>query len=237
MKETLALKNNEVEKLVNRQINLSNARIKALREGKINGHLYAYRVIAIEPDTGSLTKEIANTLAELIRWQVFDDEIVRHIARNAHVKEKIVREMDEKSRSILQEEIEQFLRLLMKEDNFGEFEYHQALLKTLVRVESKGEAILVGHGCAFAFDDPFILRVRITASLSKRAERLCERMKEPADIARKHILEKDKRAREFVQFHFGRDRDDISSYDLILNTDNLSVMKVVDAIVATMRSK
>jgi hypothetical protein len=237
MKDTLTFKNNEVEKLVNRQINLSNARIKALREGEINGHLYAYRVIAIEPDTGSLTKEIANTLAESIRWQVFDDEIVEHIARNAHVKEKIVLEMDEKSQSIVHQEIEQFLRLLMKEDNFGEFEYHQALLKTLVSLESKGETILVGHGCAFAFDDPFILRVRITASLSKRVERLCERLKEPADIVRKHILEKDKRAREFVQFHFGRDRNDLSSYDLILNTDNLSVMKIVDAIVSTMRSK
>ena len=237
MKDTLTFKNGDIGKLVNRQIILSNARTRAQREGQVNGHLYAYRIIAIEPDIGSLTKEIANTLAELIRWQVFDDEIVEHMARNAHVKEEIVREMDEKSQNLVQEEIEQFLRLLMKEDNFGEFEYHQALLKTLVSLESKGEAILIGHGCAFAFDDPSILRVRLTGSLSKRIERLGRRLKEPADTVRKHILEKDKKAREFVQFHFGRDRDDLSSYDMILNTDSLSVMKIVDAIVAMMGSK
>jgi hypothetical protein len=238
MKQTLTFKNSHVEKLVERQIYLSNARMKALREGEISPHLYDYRIINIEPDIGSLTKQIANTLAERIMWHVFDDEIVEHIARNAHVKEKIVRDMDEKSQSLVQEEIEQFLRLLAKEDNFGEFEYHQALLKTLVSLESKGEAILVGHGSAFAFDDdPLRLRIRITASLSKRIERLCKRLTEPEDTVRRHILEKDKRAREFVQFHFGKDRDDLSSYDLMINTDSLPIGNIVDAIVAMISCK
>lgn len=238
MKKTFTFKNCDVEKLVNRQIILSNARTKAMREGNINGHLYAYNIIAIEPDIGSLTKEIANTLAELIKWHVFNDEIVEHIARNARVQEKIVREMDEKSQNLAQEQIEQFLRLLAKEDNFGEFEYHQALLKTLVCLKSKGAAILVGHGCAFAFDnDPLRLRIRITASLSKRIERLCKRAKEPVGRVQKHILERDQKAREFVQFHFDRDRDDLSSYDLVFNTDSLPVRNIVDAILAMMSCK
>lgn len=237
MKETLTFRDTDVGKVVNRRIILSNARIKALAEGKMDEHEYAYRIIAIEPDIGCLTKEIADTLAEVIRWQVFDDEIVEHIARNAHVQEKIVREMDEKSQNLVHEEIEQFLRLLMKEDNFGEFEYHQALLKTLVGLESKGDAILVGHGCAFALDDPSHLRIRITGSLSMRTERLCKSLKEPMDTVRKLILEKDRKAREFVQIHFGRNRDDLSSYDLVWNTDKLPVTKIADATVATMRCK
>jgi cytidylate kinase len=236
VKETLTFKNSDAGKLVNRQIILSNARTKARNEGEINEPQYAYRIIAIEPDIGSLTKEIANTLAEVVKWQVFDDEIVEYIAKDAHVKEKIVREMDEKSQNLVQEEIEQFLRLLTKEDNFGEFEYHQALLKTLVSLECKGEAILVGHGCAFAFDDDlFCLRIRITSSLSKRIERLCKRLNEPVETVRKHILKGDQKAREFVQFHFGKNRDDLSSYDLVLNSDNLPVKKIVDTLLATMR--
>lgn len=235
MKDALTFKDGDVGRLVNRQIILFNARLKAQREGKINGHLYSYRIITIEPDSGSLTKEIANTLAELIRWHVFDKEIVEHIAQNAHVKEEIVREMDEKSRNLVHEEIGRFLKLLMKEDSFGEFEYHQALLKTLVSLESKGEVILVGHGCAFAFDDPSRLRIRITASPEIRIERLCKRLNEPADKVREQILKRDQKAKELIQLHFGRNRDDLSSYDLVLNTDNLPVTKIVDAILATMR--
>jgi cytidylate kinase len=235
MKEIITFENCDVEKLVDRQINLSNARKKAMREGEISEHLYDYRTIAIEPDMGSLTKEIANTLAELIKYHVFDDDIVEHIAKNAHVKEKIVREMEEKSRSLVEEEIEQFLRLLAREDNFGEFEYHQALLKTLVSLKSKGEAILVGHGCAFALDDPSCLRIRITASPSKRMERLCKRQTEPEYTIRKQIVERDKKAMEFVQLHFGKNRDDLSSYDLVFNTDNLPVVKIAGTIAAAMR--
>ena len=235
MKETSDFKNGDIGKLVNRQIMLSNARTKALHEGESKDQLFAYRIITIEPDIGSLTKEIANALAEIIRWQVFDNEIVEYMAKNAHVKEKIVREMDEKSQNLVHEEIEQFLRLLMKENNFGEFEYHQALLKTLMSLESKGEAILVGHGCAFALDDDFNLRLRITASASKRIERLCHRFNQPMETVRKLMLEWDRKAQEFVQLHFGRNRDDPSSYDLVLNTDKLPVMKIVDAILATMK--
>ena len=235
MKEMFTFADGEIEKLVDRQIVLSNARIKAMREGEINGHRYAYRVVAIEPDIGSRTKEIANALAEAMRWQVFNDEIVQYIAKNAHVKEKIVREMDEKSQNLVQEEIEQFLRLLMRENSFSEVEYHQALLKALVSLESKGEAILVGHGCAFALDDKSSLRVRITGSLDKRLERLCKRWQQPMETVRKRVREREQKIRELVQFHFGKDRNDLSSYDLVLNTDNLTVTKMVDILLAALR--
>jgi len=236
MREAFTFADGDIERLVDRQIILSNARVKAMHEGQINGHRYAYRVVAIEPDIGSQTKAIANTLAEVMRWQVFDDEIVQYIARNAHVKEKIVREMDEQSQNLVQVEIEQFLRLLMKENSFGEVEYHQALYKTLVSLESKGEAILVGHGCAFfAFEDKSRLRVRITGSLDKRLERLCQRWQQPTETVRKRVREREQKVREFVQFHFGKDRNDLSSYDLVLNTDNLTVPKMVDVLLAALR--
>jgi cytidylate kinase len=66
---------------------------------------------------------------------------------------------------------------------------------------------------------------------------LSKRLNKPADEVREHILKRDEKAKELVQLHFGKNRDDLSSYDLVLNTDNLPVMKIVDAILATMRCK
>ena len=60
MKDLLTFNNKDIGKLVNRQIILSNSRIKAMREGDIERRPYAYRVIAIEHDIGSMAKEVAN---------------------------------------------------------------------------------------------------------------------------------------------------------------------------------
>jgi cytidylate kinase len=235
MRESLAFDNRDIAKLVNRQIILSNSRIKAMREGDIEQYPYAYRVVAIEHDIGSMAKEVANALAEEIRWQVFDDEIVEYIAKNANVRETIVHEMDEKSRNLVHDEIERFLRLLMQEKTFGEIEYHQALLKALINLEARGEAILVGHGCAFAFEDPSRLRIRLTASPDIRIQRLRERWKEPVEKVRKRVHESDRKIREFVRFHFFKNRDDLSSYDLMFNTDHLPVEKIAKTISTVLR--
>jgi cytidylate kinase len=235
MKELLAFKNSDIAKLVNRQIILSNARVKAMREGEIDQNPYAYRIIAIEHDIGSMAKEVANTLAEEIRWQVFDDKIVHYIAQNGNVREKIVRELDDKSRNLVHDEIERFLQLLMQKDIFGEIEYHQALLKTLINLESHGDAILVGHGCAFAFEDPSRLRIRLTAPPDIRIQRLCKRWEESAGKVQKRMYESDRKIREFVRLHFFKDRDDLSSYDLVFNTGHLSIDKIVKTILAVLR--
>jgi cytidylate kinase len=235
MKDLLTFNNKDIGKLVNRQIILSNSRIKAMREGDIERRPYAYRVIAIEHNIGSMAKEVANALAEEIRWQVFDDEIVEYIAKNAHVREAIVHEMDEKSRNLVHDEIERYLRLLMQEDTFGEIEYHQALLKTLINLEARGEAILVGHGCAFAFQDPSRLRIRLTASPEIRIQRLSRRWYEPEEKTRQRVFESDRKISEFVRLHFFKNRDDLSSYDLVFNTDHLPVDKIVQTVLATLR--
>jgi cytidylate kinase len=95
-----------------------------------------------------------------------------------------------------------------------------------------GDAVLIGHGGAFAFDKKRRLSIRITASSDVRAERLARRWKEPMEKIRKRMEESDHEIREFIRYHFNKNRDDLTSYDLVFNTDNLTVNEIVGAVLA-----
>jgi hypothetical protein len=60
MKESIHLENLNTGLQAESQVLQYNARIRATREGKINRRTYAYRMIAIEHDIGSLAKGAAN---------------------------------------------------------------------------------------------------------------------------------------------------------------------------------
>jgi hypothetical protein len=230
MKKSLHLDSLNTGLQAESQVLQYNAHIRAAREGKNKRRPYAFSIIAIEHDVGSLAKEAANALSREIGWQVFDKEIVEYIAENAHLRENVVRELDEKAQNFVHDEVERLLRLLFEGESFGEVEYHQALLKTLATLRAHGEAILVGHGGAFAFEDKSCLSIRITASSDVRAKRLCRRWKEPVEKVQKHMHESDQEIKEFIHFHFRKNRDDLTSYDLIFNTDHLPTNKIVNAV-------
>lgn len=206
--------------------------IRAKRESKIAPRSYNCPIIAIEHDIGSLARQAADALAEETGWHVFDKEIVEYIAENAHVQKNIADELDEKAQSFIHDEVERLLRLLFEGNSFGEVEYHRALLKSLATLGAHGEAIFIGHGGAFAFDKKRRLSIRITASSDVRAERLARRWKEPMEKIRKRMEESDHEIREFIRYHFNKNRDDLTSYDLVFNTDNLTVNEIVGAVLA-----
>ncbi len=54
------------------------------------------------------------------------------------------------------------------------------------------------------------------------------------DEARRRMRQCDSERRNFVHHHFKRDPDDPCSYDLVFNTDRLSLEQVVDSIKGAM---
>jgi hypothetical protein len=221
--------------MAEKQALLYNARLKMMREAKVDKQEHAYRIVAVGREVGSLGNEVPSSLAEETGWHLLDREIVQYIAKNNHVREQIVQELDEKKQNLAHDYVERLLHMAIGQQFFGEEEYHLALVKTLATLAAHGQVVFVGHGSTFAFTDPWCLRLRITASPEVRVKRLCERWHVSEEKALKNMKDTDNEMQEFVRLHFGKSRDRMIAYDLIFSTDHLSVRNVVDAVLAAMK--
>ena len=193
-----------------------------------------YRFVTLSRDDGSLGNNIAAQLANRLGWHLFDKEIVNYIAENNHVREDIVRRLDERSQGLVYEAI---LRLLQMPESapFGAEEYHESLVKTLAALATHGDAILVGRGANFALRwAERGLHVRITGSLEVRLKRVSESWKVSVEKARPCLMAMDADRRNFIRHHFRKEFDDFRYYDLVINTDHLSTEQAVDSILSAM---
>jgi cytidylate kinase len=195
-----------------------------------------YRFITISRDKGSLGDEIALELGERLGWVVYDKEILDYIAQDSHVRQSLAQQLDEKAQSLIHETIQRFLRMA-EGGSFGVAEYHEALLKTLAYLSTRGDAVLVGRGANFAMrSETTGLHVRIIASARVRIQRLSLRWRVPPAEARWRMEEMDNERRSFIRHHFKQNVDDASYYDLIYNTDHLTPSQVVDSILGVVQS-
>jgi hypothetical protein len=95
--------------LVERQLQLWNTRRLAARKKAQEESEHPFRFLTIARDKGSLGAEVAEELSRSLGWHVFDHEIVSYIARNSHVREDLVRQLDEKSQGLIQDAIARLL--------------------------------------------------------------------------------------------------------------------------------
>ncbi len=226
---------NVAEHIIERQMRLLNALRKEPREAPRPQHERGYRFLTVTRDEGSLGDEIVQDLARRLSWKVFDKEIVNYIAENSHVREDLVRQLDWKSQSLIEDTILRFLRM-PEYKSFGCEEYRAALLRTLAYIVAQGSAIILGRGSNVALrEEAQGLHVRVTASHKIRIERLCREWQTTGENARARMEARDRQRRDFVRHHFHQELDDPRFYDLVFNTDRLtstqaavSIMKIID---------
>ncbi len=226
----------ETGRLVERQMLLYHARLRAQREGPAERKSPRYRFLTISRDVGSMGDTIASELAAQLQWNVFDREIVDYIAQNSHVRLNMVQDLDETSRSLIHDTVDRLLRLALG-GSFGKEEYREALLKTLAMLSAQGCAILVGHGGAFALAGQPGLHVRVTGSPEVRIARLSKRWVVPPEEAARRMLRIDAERRSFIQYHFKQTLDNTHCFDLVFNTDRLTVEQVAAAVMSALQEK
>jgi len=219
--------------LIERQMLLSSVRQKGVQDSPTAEPARGIRFLTISRYVGSLGDPIASALASHLGWHVYDREIVDHIARNSHVRQSLVQELDERSQSLVHDTVQRFLEMIQG-GSFGVEDYHGSLYKTLVFLGTRGKAILVGRGANFVLRGHPGLHVGILASPEVRVQRLCQIWNTTPDEARRRMRQCDSERRNFVHHHFKRDPDDPCSYDLVFNTDRLSLEQVVDSIKGAM---
>lgn len=216
--------------MIERQMLLAQAREKAVRERPAEKTKLRYHYITLSRELGSQGDEIAREVAGPLGWSVIDREIVEYIAKDTHVRQRFVQELDERTQNLAHEAIQRFLRMA-DGASFGIAEYRESLQKTMAFLAARGAAIIVGRGANFALrGDQRGLHVRIVASENVRTQRLSHRWHVPPAEARWRMEEIDMERRNFIRHHFKQNIDNPGFYDVVFCTDHLTPMQVADSI-------
>jgi cytidylate kinase len=217
--------------LVERQMLLARVRNLAASPTTPISPSSRYRFITITRDVGALGDEVATALAGHLHWHHFDREIVDYIAQDNHVRQDLVRELDETAQNLIHDTVQRLLRTAAG-ISFGNQEYHQSLLKTLALLAARGDAVIVGRGSVYALQGEPGIHIRIFSSPEVRVQRLAARWGVTPEEARHRMEKVDADRRSFRQHHFGKSVEDLGFFDAVFNTDHLQIEWIVQSILS-----
>jgi cytidylate kinase len=174
--------------------------------------------ITVTRKLGAHGTEIARQVAKRLAYKFYDTEAIERAARNLGFLDD-VRDIDEKPPSLF--------RVIFSQKPAVELAHLNAVLYELAK---GGDAVFVGRGSHILLKSfHCALHVRITASREQRIRTLVARGYHEEAAARA-VDQSDRERAAFARFAFDVNWDTPELYDLVLNTDNLSVALAVETV-------
>lgn len=185
-------------------------------------------LITISREKGSGGKIIAGLVVKKLgkKWRLYHKELIEKIAKNAHLKTKLVKEIDEKKLSL----IDQIVADFFGKKYLSLTRYQKLLTKTIAEINQKGYAVIVGRGAEYLA--PYALKVRIICNMSDRIKWLMKFEKMTKEEAIKAIEKSDQERYEFIKTLYNHDIRKAHHYDLVIRTgEDLSLEDAASLIV------
>jgi cytidylate kinase len=177
-------------------------------------------VVAMTHEMGSLAKDVALQLAQELNLAVMRHEVVEHVAERMHVPTSLISRLREGKAGL----VERF-----RTDDRSVAVY---TAEELLALADQGNVVLRGWGATrWLRPVPHVLCVRVTRSLARRVEWVMQHLQiDDQAFAEAEVLRSDHAHASRMHQRFGVTWGDPLLYDLILNTDRLSVDSCVQAI-------
>ena len=185
-------------------------------------------LIAMNREIGSLGKDVAQGLGDLLGIKVQHHEMIDHLANRARVRKSHVISFLEGTQGLFERLTSDHLSLkILTADEI-----------VSLAESSPGGIVLRGWGASSLLKDvPHVVRVCVTASRRERVKRMMERLEtNDAEQVGRIVDQNDEVARAVMRRHFHIDARDINEYDLGLNTDRITVEECVDKISVVLKS-
>jgi len=193
--------------------------------------------VALSREVGTQGTSVAKEVGRLLGWQVYDHELLEHIANEMGLRTALLKSVDERQQSWLREAIEANIASLNTGDEepwASETSYVHYLVETMLALGAHGECVIVGRGAAFILPAETTLRVRLVSPVRERIAALSRKLGITKHEAARQVRIIDRERTDFVQDHFFKDSADPRNYDLVLNASRLSVVHCAELIVETL---
>lgn len=176
-------------------------------------------IITISRGSYSRGVEIAEMVAEKLGYQCLARDFLIEASKEFNIPEvKLIQALEDPPSF--------FERFTNEKKKY--IAYIQTALINNLRADN-----IVYHGLAghfFVKDIPHVLKVRIIADLEYRIKFVMERDKISRDKAIDFLKKIDSSRREWGQYLYGLNLEDPTHYDIVINTENLTLEVVVDII-------
>ena len=183
-------------------------------------------IITISRGSYSRGVEIAEMVAEKLGYQCLARDVLIEASKEFNIPEvKLIQALEDPPSF--------FERFTNEKKKY--IAYIQTALINNLRADN-----IVYHGLAghfFVKDIPHVLKVRIIADLEYRIKFVMERDKISRDKAIDFLKKIDSSRREWGQHLYGLNLEDPNHYDIVINTENLSLEVVGDIICEMVTSK
>ena len=187
-------------------------------------------LITVTRQYASGGSDIARLVAKALGWTLIDNEFVDQVARMAGLPAAEVAQLEERAPGLLERlartlataSPEMFITTATAPPEGDEATIVQMTERVIAEAAAEGRAVLVGRGAqAMLAKRENALHVYVVASKPWRRKLAVERLGvDPANVD-KVVDETDKQRDHYVKSHYGRDRHDITNYDLVVNAETL----------------
>jgi cytidylate kinase len=194
----------------------------------------ARNVVCISRAMGAGGEEVARLVADRLGFDYADDEVVARAAAKAGVDAGTV--ADEEGKRSLATRVLQALAssggeglaiggMPVRSDEGPTSEDIRVLIReTIEQMAAQGKVVIVAHAASHALPQrPEVLRVLVTASPETRAQRLGESEGLDAGGAARAVKDSDSARRDYLKRFYGVGGESPTHYDVVVNTDHLSV--------------
>lgn len=177
-------------------------------------------VIAMTQEMGSLAKDVALELAATMNLAVMRHEVVDHVADKMHVSTSLIKRLREGKAGLIERATTDAERVAIYS------------AEEVYELANRGNVVLRGWGATCLLRSvPHVVTVRITRSFNKRVEWLMNHLEtDDRDFAESEIRRSDHAHAARMHQQFGITWGDPVLYDMVLNTDRLSVHSCVEQI-------
>jgi len=187
-------------------------------------------VVTLSREPGSGGRIVAQKLSERLGFEVFHQEVLHEMAKRAEVSEQLLATLDEKGLSIM----EDWISSLVNDRHLWPDQYLRHLMNVIGTIGKHGRAVVVGRGANFILPPEQRFRVRITASQRLRIENVARDFNLSQDEAKRRVIKTESDRKAFIRKYFNADIADPTNYDLVINTETLSVDNAVDVVGAAL---
>jgi cytidylate kinase len=173
--------------------------------------------VALTREAGARGGSIARRAGRKLGWQVYDQELLEYMARDADVCQNLV----ENLHSGVPEWIESRLRELAHPEEERPLPALERLARVVLALGARGGVVLIGRGAGYILPHESTLHVRVVAPLQERIAYMSQWLRLTLEEAAEKVRLRDQRRAEFVATHFHRRPEEIHQYDLVLNSSLL----------------
>ena len=183
-------------------------------------------VVTFSRERGSGGDILAERLAEKLGYELFHQEVLHNMAESARVSVQFLETLDEKGVSVLDE----WISSLVDKRHLWPDRYLQHLMKIIGTIGKHGQAIIIGRGANFVLPPDKRLSIRVIAPMEERIRNVSKKLGMTVEKAKPRVITTESDRKAFIRKYFNADITDIFHYDLIINTENLSIDDAINAI-------